>query len=221
MPDEPQPILTPLTEAAIFLTMAVSPGGEDAVRDVVSDVTGLKRSVGFRLPEGELTCVVGIGARVWDRLFGAPAPGRTAPVQGAPRRAAHRPVDARGSAVSHPRAPPRPVLRARAAADGPAAAACARWSTRCTASGRSTSATCSGSWTGPRTPKGDAASDAVLIGDEDPALRGRQLRGGPEVPPRPRGVGRAVGRGAGTGDRPHEARGHRVSRRAQARQLAS
>jgi putative iron-dependent peroxidase len=74
MPDEPQPILTPLTEAAIFLTLTVGAGAEDAVRDVISDVTGLKRSVGFRLPEGELTCVVAFGAQVWDRLFGAPRP---------------------------------------------------------------------------------------------------------------------------------------------------
>jgi porphyrinogen peroxidase len=71
---EPQAILTPLTEAAIFLTALVDAGGEDGVRSLIADASGLKRSVGFRLPEGELTCVVGIGADVWDRLFGAPRP---------------------------------------------------------------------------------------------------------------------------------------------------
>ncbi|GLZ48108.1 peroxidase [Actinomycetospora sp. NBRC 106375] len=71
---EPQAILTPLTEASIFLTFVVEPGAEDAVRDVLADVSGLKRSVGFRLPEGALTCVVGVGAAVWDRLFGTPRP---------------------------------------------------------------------------------------------------------------------------------------------------
>ena len=71
---EPQAILTPITEASIFLTFVVEPGAEDAVRDVLADVSGLKRSVGFRLPEGALTCVVGVGAAVWDRLFGAPRP---------------------------------------------------------------------------------------------------------------------------------------------------
>jgi deferrochelatase/peroxidase EfeB len=67
---EPQPILTPLTEAAIFLVLTVDSGAESAVRDLLADASGLKRSVGFRIPEGQLTCVVGAGAAVWDRLFG-------------------------------------------------------------------------------------------------------------------------------------------------------
>jgi putative iron-dependent peroxidase len=71
---EPQAILTPITEAAIFLTLTVDAGAEDGVRDVLSDVNGLRRSVGFRIPEGALTCVAGVGAAVWDRLFGAPRP---------------------------------------------------------------------------------------------------------------------------------------------------
>jgi putative iron-dependent peroxidase len=71
---EPQNILTPITEASIFLVCVIEPDGEHAVRDVLADVSGLKRSVGFRLPEGELTCVTGVGARVWDALFGAPRP---------------------------------------------------------------------------------------------------------------------------------------------------
>ena len=69
-PLQPQPILTPLTEAAIFLVLTVDPGGEDAVRDLLADASGIRRSVGFRIPEGELTCVIGLGAQLWDRLFG-------------------------------------------------------------------------------------------------------------------------------------------------------
>jgi len=67
-------VLTGITEAAIFLTLVIDDGAEDGVRDVLSDVSGLRRSVGFRIPEGDLTCVVGLGARGWDRLFGAPRP---------------------------------------------------------------------------------------------------------------------------------------------------
>jgi putative iron-dependent peroxidase len=66
--------LDPLTEAAIFLSVIVQPGAEDAVRDLLADVSGLKRSVGFRLPEGDLSCVVGLGSGLWDRLFGGPRP---------------------------------------------------------------------------------------------------------------------------------------------------
>jgi len=66
-----QRILTPLTEAAIFLVLTVAPGGEEVVLDLLADVSGLKRSVGFRIPEGELVCVTGIGSDLWDRLFGS------------------------------------------------------------------------------------------------------------------------------------------------------
>src|SRR5436190_1508443 len=34
---EPQSILTPLTEAAIFLTLTMGDGGEDAVRDLLAE----------------------------------------------------------------------------------------------------------------------------------------------------------------------------------------
>jgi porphyrinogen peroxidase len=71
---EPQAILTPLTEAAIFIVLVVDSGGEDEVRDALSEVAALTRSVGFRVPDGELSCVVGLGALLWDRLFGGPLP---------------------------------------------------------------------------------------------------------------------------------------------------
>jgi putative iron-dependent peroxidase len=70
---EPQPILSHPTEAAIFLVLTVAAGSEDELRDVLADVAGVKRSVGFRVPEGELSCVVGIGSGLWDRLTGGDA----------------------------------------------------------------------------------------------------------------------------------------------------
>jgi putative iron-dependent peroxidase len=76
---EPQPLLSPITEAAIFLTVVLEEGQEDGVPDLLSEVTGLKRSVGFRLPEGELSCVVGVGARAWDRIFDEPRPAELHP----------------------------------------------------------------------------------------------------------------------------------------------
>ena len=81
-PTGSQAILTPITESAIFLTLTVDPGAEDGVRDVLADVSGLRRSVGFRIPEGALTCVVGIGAAVWERLFGPPRPAGLHPFPG-------------------------------------------------------------------------------------------------------------------------------------------
>ncbi|HWF35487.1 MAG TPA: Dyp-type peroxidase, partial [Solirubrobacteraceae bacterium] len=66
---EPQQVLKPLTEAAIFLVVTVGGGAEDDVRDLFGDVAGLVRSVGFRIPEATLSCVVGIGSDLWDRMF--------------------------------------------------------------------------------------------------------------------------------------------------------
>jgi putative iron-dependent peroxidase len=87
---EPQSVLTPLTEAAIFLVLTVDSGCEDEVRGLLADVGGLRRSVGFRIPEGELTCVVGLGSRLWDRLFGGPRPAGLHPLPdfAGPRHAA-------------------------------------------------------------------------------------------------------------------------------------
>ena len=75
----PQPILTPLTGAAIFLVVTVSPGGEAVARDLLADLAGLQRAVGFRVPGGGLTCVAGIGSAGWDRLFGGPRPAELHP----------------------------------------------------------------------------------------------------------------------------------------------
>jgi putative iron-dependent peroxidase len=93
---EPQPILTPLTEAAVFLVLTVEPGAEDEVRDVLSDVSSLTRAVGFRVHDGALTCVVGVGSAVWDRLFGSPRPAYLhafRPLQGAEHSAVATPGD--------------------------------------------------------------------------------------------------------------------------------
>jgi len=78
-PTGSQAVLTPITEAAIFLTAVIDEGGEDGVRELLADVSGLRRSVGFRIPEAELTCVVGVGDRVWDLLFGSPRPAELHP----------------------------------------------------------------------------------------------------------------------------------------------
>jgi putative iron-dependent peroxidase len=73
-PAEPQAVLVPPTTAAMFLVATIGRGGEDVVRELLADVGGLRRSVGFRVPEAGLTCVVGIGAEAWDRLLGLPRP---------------------------------------------------------------------------------------------------------------------------------------------------
>jgi porphyrinogen peroxidase len=70
----PQDVLSPLTRAAIFLVVTVDPGGEPVARDLLSDLGDLVKDVGFRVPEGDLSCVAGIGSHAWDRLFSGPRP---------------------------------------------------------------------------------------------------------------------------------------------------
>jgi len=71
---EPQPVVSPLTAAAVFLVLTINPGGEDVVRDLLPDLSGLGRSVGFRIPEADLQVVTAIGSDAWDRLFSGPRP---------------------------------------------------------------------------------------------------------------------------------------------------
>ena len=74
-----QPVLSPLTGAAIFLVVTINPGGEATARELLSDCAGLQRAVGFRLPDGALTCVAGVGSDGWDRLFSGPRPAELHP----------------------------------------------------------------------------------------------------------------------------------------------
>ncbi|HXY73559.1 MAG TPA: Dyp-type peroxidase [Actinomycetota bacterium] len=72
-------MLKPLTASAMFLVVDIHPGGEEAARAVLVDLPALGRAVGFRVPELELSCVVGIGSEAWDRLFGGPRPAELHP----------------------------------------------------------------------------------------------------------------------------------------------
>jgi hypothetical protein len=65
-PPEPQPVLNPLTRAAIFLVVAVGEGGERTARDLLGDLAALQRSVGFRAPEDTLACRRGDGTGALD-----------------------------------------------------------------------------------------------------------------------------------------------------------
>jgi len=71
-----QPVAATLTRAAIFLVVTVNSGSEHdtTVRALCGDLAALLRAVGFRDLEGGLTCVMGFGSDAWDRLFGAPKP---------------------------------------------------------------------------------------------------------------------------------------------------
>lgn len=72
----PQPVLAPLTRAAIFLTACVKPDRASyaAVRSLCADLPGIFRAVDFRRIEAGLSCVVGFGSEAWDQIFGGSPP---------------------------------------------------------------------------------------------------------------------------------------------------
>jgi len=167
----PQAILTPLTEAAIFLVVTVDRGGEDGVRELLADLGGLRRSVGFRIPEGELSCVAGIGSELWDRLFTGPRPAELHPFAGV-AGSRHTAVATPGELLFHIRAHRLDLCFELAA----------RLTDRIHGFGRVVDEVHGfrsfderdllGFVDGTENPEGSAAAAAVLIGDEDPSFAG-------------------------------------------------
>jgi porphyrinogen peroxidase len=76
MGHQPQPVIAPLTRAAIFLVVTVNPGDDhrSTVRSFCEDFPALVRAVAFRDLEGYLSCVMGFGSRAWDQLFKSALP---------------------------------------------------------------------------------------------------------------------------------------------------
>ncbi|KJK14458.1 Dyp-type peroxidase [Pseudomonas sp. 2(2015)] len=73
---EPQAVGSPITSSAIFMVATLAPGSEalQTVREWCADIAGLTRSVGKRVPAGNLSCVCGFASNAWDQLFGGPRP---------------------------------------------------------------------------------------------------------------------------------------------------
>jgi len=98
LPPVPQKVAATLTPAAIFLVVTVNPGIDSVavVKSLCADLSGLLRAVGFRDLGGKLSCVMGFGSDVWDRLFALPRPAELHPfreIQAGPRHAVATPGD--------------------------------------------------------------------------------------------------------------------------------
>jgi len=73
---QPQPVVAPVTRSAIFMVATIAPGSEsaDKIRALCGNLAALVRSVGKRVPAGNLSCVLGFSDNGWDTLFGDPRP---------------------------------------------------------------------------------------------------------------------------------------------------
>jgi len=89
VPIDAQSVEAPLSRAAVFLVLQAGESEADlaGVRDLLGSVADLVKNVGFRDLGGRLSCVVGIGSALWDRL----SPGAR-PVDLHPFRAIEGPV---------------------------------------------------------------------------------------------------------------------------------
>ncbi len=93
-----QPIVAPLSRAAIFLIVTIKPGDENraTLRSFCGDLSGIFRAVEYRNIEAGLSCIMGIGSDAWDRLFGQPRPAELHPfreVRAGTRHAVSTPGD--------------------------------------------------------------------------------------------------------------------------------
>ncbi|KUN09557.1 peroxidase [Streptomyces yokosukanensis] len=168
---EPQPVIVPPARAAVFLVVTVVPGGEDTVRDLLEDVSALRRSVAFRAPAEELSCVVGIGSQAWDRLFGGPRPRQLHPFVDllGPR---HRAVGTPGDLLFHVRSRRMDLCFELARLLGERLEKAATVVDEVHGFKFFDERDLLGFVDGSENPEGRAAEDAVFIGDEDADFAG-------------------------------------------------
>jgi putative iron-dependent peroxidase len=93
-----QSVSAPLTRAAIFLVVAVNsaPESRATLRSFCGDLAALVRAVEFRDIEGGLSCVMGFGSDAWDKIFGSPRPAELHPfieIRSGARQAVSTPGD--------------------------------------------------------------------------------------------------------------------------------
>jgi porphyrinogen peroxidase len=93
-----QPIVAPLSRAAIFLILTIKPGDQNraTLRSFCGDLSGIFRAVEYRNIEAGLSCIMGIGSDAWDGLLGQPRPAELHPfreVRAGTRHAVSTPAD--------------------------------------------------------------------------------------------------------------------------------
>jgi porphyrinogen peroxidase len=100
-----QPIVAPLSRAAIFLvaTLKIGDDARSTLRSFCGDLGGIFRAVEYRNIEAGLSCIMGIGSDAWDRLFGQPRPAELHPLREI-RAGARHAVSTPGDFLFHIRA---------------------------------------------------------------------------------------------------------------------
>ncbi|GBQ78556.1 iron-dependent peroxidase [Acetobacter malorum DSM 14337] len=168
----PQPVDTTLTQAAVFLVLTLN---EDEsvnpqVVDLLADLSSLVRGVGFRIPDGRLSCITGVGSHAWDRLFGQPRPKELHPFQEI--NGVHHAPSTPGDFLFHIRATRMDLCFELAAAIVSRLEGAALVIDEVHGFKYFDSRDLLGFVDGTENPEGQAAKVATLIGDEDPDFAG-------------------------------------------------
>jgi len=168
-----QAVAAPLTRAAIFLVATLNSGPENRaiLRSFCGDLAALVRAVEFRDLEAGLSCVVGFGSDAWDRLFGGPRPAELHPFREI-RAGARHAVSTPGDLLFHVRAKRMDlsfelVTQIMARLGGAVSAVDEVQGFR-----YFDDRDLLGFVDGTENPRGAAAADAVVIGDEDADFAG-------------------------------------------------
>ena len=208
-----QPVAAPLTRAAIFLVVTLKPGSETrtTVRSFCGDLGALLRAVETRDLEAALSCIMGIGSEAWDRLFGPPRPAMLHPFREI-RAGERHAVSTPGDLLFHIRAKRMDLCFELATQ------IMARIGDAVTPADEVhgfryfDDRDLIGFVDGTENPRGQAAIDAVLVGEEDAAFAGGSYVIVQKYLHDLARMGCAVHGGAGTNHRPQEAVGHRIGR---------
>ena len=168
-----QPVVAPLTRAAIFLIATIKPGADNrrTVRSLCGDSAALLRAVESRDLEGGLSWVMGFGSDAWDKLFGPSRPAQLHPFREIRAEARHA-VSTPGDLLFHIRAKRMDL--------------CFELETQIMARIRDAVSPVDevqgfryfddrdliGFVDGTENPRGEAVIDAVLVGEEDAAFAG-------------------------------------------------
>jgi porphyrinogen peroxidase len=173
VPIEPQSVVAPLSNYAVFLVVTIEPSAAaaDHARATIAGIGGLVRTVGFRDLNGRLSCNVGIGSDAWDRLGLAHRPSQLRPFAEI-RGASHVAVSTPGDLLFHIRAERHDMCFELERLILDALAGSVKTVDEVHGFRYFDSRDLLGFVDGTENPTGAATSAAALIGDEDPEFRG-------------------------------------------------
>jgi porphyrinogen peroxidase len=169
----PQAVVAPLTRAAIFLVVGIRPGPDAyaLLRSFCADLSGLIRAVEFRDIEAGLTCVAGFGSDSWDKLFGSPRPAELHPFREI-RSGGRHAVSTPGDILFHIRAKRMDLCFELATQIMDSIGEAVTIADEVHGFRYFDDRDVIGFVDGTENPRGEAAREAAMIGDEDPAFAG-------------------------------------------------